>query len=166
VTKVFEKPNIPARCRKYEARFEDYLSGAQDAEVREHLLQCEDCRAVLGDARVAGDLLRGALGPAAEPSPAFTANVMFRIREQETRAKSLAAFWTPFELLASRLSLTAAVLLLALSVYLAKFAPAHRAIAFTPARTELSAADLPQPPGDPVSNDEILVSLSERNYGR
>ena len=163
---MFDQPKMSGRCRKYEARFEDYLGGSPDAELREHLLQCADCRTALADARVAGDLLRGARGPAVEPSPSFVAKVMFRIREQETRAKSLAAFWTPFELLASRLSLTAAVLLLAISVYLAKFAPAHRSISFTPARPELTAADLPQPPGDPVSNDEILVSLSERNYGR
>lgn len=164
---MFEQSKMSGRCRKYETRFEDYLSGSLDAELREHLLQCAECRTALADAGFAGDLLRGAWRrPVVEPSPAFAANVMFRIHEQETRAKSLAAFWTPFELLASRLSLTAAVLLLAISVYLAKFAPAHRSISFTPVRAELTATDLPQPPGDPVSNDEILVSLSERNYGR
>ncbi len=163
---MFEKTIVPARCRKYEHRLEEYLGGAPDSELSEHLLQCADCRATLGDAHAAGDLLRGTLRPAAAPGRAFTANVMFRIREQESRARSLAAFWMPFELLASRLAMTAAVLLLAISVYLAKFAPAHRAVAPAPTRAEVSAADLPQPPGDPVSNDEILVSLSERNYGR
>lgn len=163
---MFEKLSVPARCRKYEGRFEDYLSGAPDAELSGHLLQCADCREALGEAQVAGDLLRAAREPVAAPGPAFAAKVMFRIREQETHAKSLAAFWTPFELLASRLALTAAVVLLAMSVYLAKFAPPRRAVSFTPTRTEVSAADLPQPPGDPVSNDDILVSLSERNYGR
>ena len=39
------------------------------------------------------------------------------------RAESPAAFWSPLEFLASRLSLTAAVLLLALSAYLVGFAP-------------------------------------------
>ena len=163
---MFNKPNITERCRKYEARFEDYLSGAQGADLSEHLLQCGECRSALADARLAGDLLRETWEPAGAPSRAFLTNVMSRIREEEARAKSPAAFWAPFELLASRLSLTAAVLLLALSVYLAKFAPAYRTVSVTPVRTELSATDFPQPPGDPVSNEEVLVSLSERNYGR
>jgi predicted anti-sigma-YlaC factor YlaD len=166
VTKVFEKPNIPARCRKFEARFEDYLAGAPDAELSDHLLQCVECRSVLADSRLAGDLLREAWEPASAPSHAFLANVMSRIQEEEARAESPAAFWLPFELLASRLSLTAAVLLLAMSVYIAKFAPPHRSVSLGPVRSELSAADFPQPPGDPVSNEEVLVSLSERNYGR
>jgi predicted anti-sigma-YlaC factor YlaD len=166
VTKVFNKPNHSANCRAYEARFEDYLAGASDAELSDHLLQCAGCRATLADSRLAGDLLRETWEPASAPSHAFLANVMSRIQEEEARAKSPAAFWAPFELLASRLSLTAAVLLLAMSVYIAKFAPPRRSVSFSPVRTELSAADFPQPPGDPVSNDDVLVSLSERNYGR
>jgi predicted anti-sigma-YlaC factor YlaD len=162
---MFRKANIPWKCRRFEARFEDYLGGAPDAEVSAHLLECAACRSAAEDSRFAGELLREAWVPAAEPSRAFLARTMSRIREDEARAKSPAAFWAPLELLASRLSLTAAVLLLAISVYLARVAP-HRNIALTPVRTELSAADLPQPPGDPVSNEEILVSLSERNYGR
>jgi len=60
---------------------------------------------------------------------------------------------------------TAAVLLLALSVYLVEFAP-HRSVALGSIRTELSAGDFPQPPSDPVSNEEVLQSLAERNNGR
>jgi hypothetical protein len=69
------------------------------------------------------------------------------------------------EFLASRLSLTAAVLLLALSVYLVEFAP-RRDVALGSIRTELSASDFPQPPADPVSNEEVLQSLAERTNGR
>jgi predicted anti-sigma-YlaC factor YlaD len=163
---VFEKSNLPTQCRKFEARFEDYLGGAPDPELSQHLLECPACRSAMEDAHLAGDLLRASWTPAAEPSRVFLAQVMSRIRTEEVRAKSPAAFWAPFELLASRLSLTAAVLLLALSVYLAKFAPPRHGVSFTASHAELTAADLPQPPGDPVSNDEILVSLSERNYGR
>jgi hypothetical protein len=165
VNKVFNKPNIAMRCRKFESRFEDYLAGAPDSELNDHLAQCEDCRLALEDSRIAGDLLRGALEPASEPTRAFLANVMARIHREEERAKSPAAFWAPIEFLASRLSLTAAVLLLALSVYLVEFAP-HRRVALMSIRTELSASDFPQPPLDPVSNEEILQSLAERNNGR
>ena len=70
-----------------------------------------------------------------------------------------------FELVLGFVALIAAVILLALSVYLVEFAPS-RTVAFGTIRTELSAADFPQPPGDPVSNEEILQSLAERIDGR
>jgi hypothetical protein len=165
VKKVFNKSNIAMQCRKFEARFEDYLGGALDSELDDHLTRCEHCRSALEDSRLAGNLLREAWEPASEPSQAFLANVMARIHQEEVRAKSPAAFWAPLEFLASRLSLTAAVVLLALSVYLMEAAP-HRGVSLGSIRTELSASDFPQPPGDPVSNEEVLQSLAERNNGR
>jgi len=162
---VYNKSNIPMRCRKFEARFEDYLGGAPDSELDDHMTRCEDCRAALEDSRLAGNLLREAWDPASEPSQAFLAKVMARIQQETVRAKSPAAFWAPLEALASRLSLTAAVILLALSVYLVGFAP-HRSLPLGPTRTELSASDLPQPPVDPDSNEEVLQSLAERNNGQ
>lgn len=161
---MIKKPNISMECRKFESRFEDYLGGAPDSALEAHLTRCEQCRAALGDSRQAGELLREAREPASEPSQGFAANVMARIHQQETRAKSLVAFWAPLEFLATRLSLTAAVVLLALSVYLVEFAP-HRSIAMGSIRTELSASDIPQPPADPVSNEEVLQSLAEGNNG-
>jgi hypothetical protein len=162
---MFNKPNSPIECRKFESRFEDYLGGAPDSELEHHLGRCADCRLTVEDSRLAGDLLREAWEPASDPSRAFLSNVMARIHQEEARAKSPAAFWAPLEFLASRLSLTAAVLLLALSVYLVEFAP-NRSITLSSIRTELSAGDIPQPPGDPVSNEEVLQSLAERNNGR
>lgn len=162
---MFNKSDIPMGCQKFAARFEDYLSGAPDRELEDHLGSCGDCRSTLEDARLAGDLLREAWEPASEPSRAFLSNVMTRIRQEEARMESRAAFWTPLEFLASRLSLTAAVLLLALSVYLVEFAP-RQSVQLGSIRTELSASDIPQPPGDPVSNEEVLQSLAERSNGQ
>jgi len=162
---VFNKPNVPIGCQKFELRYEDYLGGAPDPELEDHLAQCADCRSVMDDSRLAGDLLRETWEPTSEPSRAFVSNVMARIRQEEAQAESRAAFWTPLEFLASRLSLTAAVLLLALSVYLVEFAP-RRSVQMGTIRTELSASDFPQPPGDPVSNEEVLQSLAERTNGQ
>jgi len=162
---MFNKTNIPMRCRQFEARFEDYLGGAPDSELDGHLAHCQECSAALEDSRLAGNLLREAWEPASEPSQAFLANVMARIHREEARAKSPAAFWAPLEFLASRVSLTAAVVLLALSVYLVEFAPHRNVPLASSIRTELSASDFPQPPGDPVSNEEVLQSLAERNNG-
>jgi hypothetical protein len=119
-------------------------------------------------------LLRDAWEPLRETSipasahsdSAFLAGVMAKIRDEEVRAKSPAAFWNPLEFLASRLSLTAAMVLLALSVYMVGFAPRRPPTRPLSAQTELNAADFPQPPGDPDSNEEVLQSLVERSYGR
>lgn len=153
-------------CRKYEARLEDYLQGRDDLDLSDHLRQCGDCRAALENSRMGGQLLRDAWEPAGEARGAFVAGVMAKIREEEMRAVSPAAFWNPLEFLASRLSLTAATVLLALSVYMVGFAPGRPPTLSPSARTELNTADFPQPPGDPESNEEILQSLVERNYGR
>lgn len=162
---MLKKARIPSECEKFEPRFEDFLGGAPDFELEAHLAGCEHCRSAMEDSRFAGKLLREVWEPASEPSQAFLANVMARIRREEATVKSTAAFWAPLEFLASRVSLTAAVVLLALSVYLVEFAP-HRAIQLGSSGTELSAGDFPQPPGDPVSNEEVLQSLAERTNGR
>jgi hypothetical protein len=163
---MFNKTSLPMGCRKYEARLEDYLQGTQDAELAEHLRQCADCSAALENSRLAGDLIRQVWEPAAEPRPIFLRGVLAKIREEKIRSESPAAFWSPLEFLASRLSLTAAVLLLILSAYLVGFAPHRPQVQPLGNRTELSASDFPQPPGDPDSNEEVLISLAERHYGR
>lgn len=162
---MFKKSKPPMKCGNLEARMEDYLEGASDFELQEHLDRCAACRSAVENSRLAGEILRTALEPSSEARPAFLAGVMARIREEKARAESPAAFWAPLEFLASRLALTAAVVLLALSAYLVEFVPG-RNIAQIPSRTELSANDFPQPPGDPVSNEEVLQSLAERDNGR
>ena len=153
------------RCRKFETRLEEYLEGISDFEVEEHLTHCAGCRATLEDSRLAGDLLRRAWEPASEPRQEFLAGVLAKLREQQSRAEPPEAFWSPIEFLASRLSMTAAMLLLALSVYLVEFAPQRRTPPPLLNRTELRATDFPEPPGDPVSNEEVLQSLTQRTNG-
>ncbi len=152
------------RCRKFDARLEDYFEGSADSEVDEHLAHCSDCRAALDNSRLAGDLLRQAWVPISEPRQEFRAGVWAKIREEQSRAESTAAFWGLIELLASRLALTAAILLVAASAYLIEIAPRRipRPLAN---RSELSANDFPQPPTDPVSNEEVLQSLADKNNG-
>jgi hypothetical protein len=162
---VFRRIGTAIRCGKYEARMEDYLQGADDSELNKHVSQCADCRAALEKARLGGQMLREAWEPAHEADSAFLAGVMARIQEEKMQAESPAAFWNPLEFLASRLSMTAAVLLLALSVYMVGFAPRHAPTPPTTVRTELNAADFPQPPGDPDSNEEVFQSLVETDNG-
>jgi hypothetical protein len=163
---VFERTATPMRCRKYEARLEDALQGVTDAGLQDHLHTCARCRAAIEDARLASSWLRQAWEPTGEAPSVFLTGVMARIRNEEKRALSPAAFWNPLEFLASRVSLTAAALLLALSVYLIEFSPPRAVTPPRHIRTELSATDFPQIPSDPVENDDVLQSLAERDYGR
>lgn len=163
---MFRRRENPTCCRKYEARLEDALHGIVDASLQEHLGSCARCRAALEDAQLANAWLRQAWEPVGEAPGSFLAGVMARIREEEIRTASPAAFWRPLEFLASRISMTAAVLLLVLSVYLLGFAPRRAIPAPHPSRTELSASDFPQVPSDPVESDAVLQSLAERDYGR
>ena len=152
------------RCRKFEVRLADYFEWNADSEVDEHLAHCSDCRAALDNSRLAGDLLRQAWVPISESRQGFRQGVWAKIREEESRAESKTAFWSPIEVLASRLALTATILLVAASAYLIEIAP-RRTPRPLANRTELSASDFPQPPIDPVSNEEVLQSLAERNDG-
>lgn len=124
-TKVSRKMRIPMRCRKFEARLEDYFEGSADSEVNELLAHCSDCRAALDNSRIAGDLLRQVWAPASESRQEFRAGVWSKIREEQSRAESTAAFWSPIEFLASRLALTVAIVLVAASAILIEIAP-HR----------------------------------------
>lgn len=153
----------PKPCRKYEARMEDYLSGIAEADLEAHLSDCGRCRTALENGRLAGALVREAWAPAAEAGTEFVPGVMARIGEELERRASPAAFWSALEFLATRLSMTAAVLLLALSVYWAGFGP-HRSAART-ALSEVTSAwvDSTAPPTDPIGKEEVLLSLAERN---
>ena len=158
------KMRIPTRCPKFEMRLAGYFEGGADSEVDEHLAHCSDCREALDNSRLAGDLLRQAWAPICEPRQGFRPTVWAKIREEESHVESAAAFWSPIEFLAFRLALTAAVVLLIASLYLVESAP-HRTPRSQVNRTELGASDFPQPPRDPVSNEEVLQSLAERNDG-
>jgi hypothetical protein len=161
---MLDESKTSGACQVYEVRLEDYLNGATDAELQGHIDGCAACRIAIENARLAGTWLRRSWTPVGEPQSAFLGNVMTRIWEEKSRVEAAAAFWNPLELLASRMALTAAVLLLVLSAYLAG-AASHPAVVL-PTRSELSATDFPQPPGDPVSNEEVLQSLAEVSNGR
>ena len=155
-------------CRKYQVRMEDRLSAAPEAvgsdlELTAHLRGCAQCRESFAAAQLSGRLFSAAEEPEVRPSEAFVARVMASIREEQARLPAPAAVWRPLEALASRFALVAAVALLALSVFLGEFAPALRQPDMGSA-TEV-AADWPEPPAQPATQDEVLMSLAEAENG-
>lgn len=147
-------------CPEYQASLEDAVrDGAPCIEpgspLQRHLEICVGCTQALSDAVTASRLMAHAR-PLKEPSGAFVTRVMASVREASQAAPTI---WRPLELLASRVALVAAVILLALSVYLREFAPARDAAA-TNVGAEIGAG-LPEPPAQPADADEVLMSLAD-----
>jgi predicted anti-sigma-YlaC factor YlaD len=153
---------------------EDHVGSAPEAidsdiELAAHLRQCERCRESFAAAQLSGSLFSAADGLEVQPTEAFVTRVMASIREEEARLATSSAVWHPLEALASRFALVAAVVLLALSVFLGEFGPALRqpeSVATTTTQPEITGttaaeinSDWPEPPAQPSTQDEVLMSL-------
>lgn len=135
-----------------------------DSALAAHLQGCAECREALDTVLLSVRLMSAAREAAVQPSEPFVTRVMAGIREAENREQGWVAVWRPLEQLASRFALVAAAILLALSVYLAEFAPGRPAI-FGTSQREIGAG-MPEPPAAPPSNqDDVLMSLVERSNG-
>ncbi len=147
-------------CPEYQASLEDAVSEGKariqpDSQLQRHLENCADCRQALGDALEASKLMQHAR-PLNDASAAFVTRVMASVRAAGAAPPTI---WRPLELLASRVAMVAAVILLALSVYLREFAPPRGAVAVN-GNTEIGV--LPEPPAQPANADDVLMTLAER----
>ena len=159
---MFLRTNARFGCPEYQASLEEVLRDgevciAPNSALELHLQGCADCREALNDALTASKLMRHARYPEHAASPAFLTRVMANIREATQAVPN--AIWRPLEILASRIALVAAVLLLALSVYLREFAPERGTVAVN-AQTEIGAG-MPEPAAQPADADEVLMSLAD-----
>ena len=155
-------------CAECCASLEDYIhDGAASIDagstLASHLAACASCREALENALLASNLMRVALETAPQPTEPFITRVMATIREAANVERAQVSIWRPLELLASRFALVAAAVLLAMSLYLAEFAPARPAPGTSQAEI---GAGMPEPPAAPPSNqDDVLISLSEMPNG-
>jgi len=159
---MFSRTEARFGCPEYQASLEDAVREGDatvepNSALARHLQVCGDCREALSDALIASKLMRHARYPENAVSGAFVTRVMASIREAAEAAPS--AIWRPLELLASRMALVAAVVLLALSVYLREFAPARGTVAVN-GPAEIGAV-MPEPPAQPADADEVLLSLAD-----
>lgn len=159
-------------CRKYQIRLEDCVGAAPQAAEADpllaaHLRECSTCRQAFAAAELSGRLFSEAQAPEVRASEAFVTRVMASIREAEALRLSTAPVWSSLEALASRFALVASLALLALSVFLGEFSPALRqpeAVSTVTATTEISS-DWPEPPAQPATQDEVLMSLVDVDNG-
>jgi predicted anti-sigma-YlaC factor YlaD len=159
-------------CRKYQVRMEDTLGAApqaleSDPELAAHLRECGSCREALAAAELSGRLFANVEQPEVQTSEAFVTRVMASVREAEARQSMPGAVWRPLEAMASRFALVASVALLALSVFLGEFSLALRqpdVSATAVVGTEITS-DWPEPPAQPATQDEVLLSLVDMDNG-
>jgi arginine/ornithine N-succinyltransferase beta subunit len=158
-------------CQRYQEQlgiFEDYVEGRLPEDERsrlvEHFAVCEICREAIESAELATRILRNwGIVPVAEPSTGFARRVVARLRVQQ---ESAADFWRSLEVLAWRLSWTAAALLIVLGGYLwmADLIP-HREQLARQETTEVQEI-FPEPYQRPVNQEEVLLSLTSNGSGR
>ena len=159
---MFSRTDTRFGCPEYHADLEDVLREGEacvepGSRLEIHLRNCANCREALNDAVRTSKLMRHARYPESAVSPAFVTRVMATIREATQTVP--ATIWRPLELLASRMALMAAIVLLVLSVYLRELAPA-RGVAAVNAPAEVGAV-LPEPPAQPANADEVLISIAD-----
>src|SRR5262245_48038025 len=113
-------------CPEYGLRLEEMLTahnaGEVDSGFTAHIQECTRCREAFETSLLASQLVREAQRPV-NTRETFVTRVMAAIREQESRLSGPATIWRPLELLASRVALVAAMLLLGLSFYVANLPP-------------------------------------------
>jgi hypothetical protein len=164
---VFSVRREKVGCVAYRDRLEESLAaGLENArgagELTLHLRECALCREAVETARLATRLVREGQRPV-RASEAFVTRVTAAIRAQEVPVRC-SALWRPLELLASRVALAASLALLALSLYIVKYAPPYEPAAAGGTQTEIGAG-LPERPALPANDDEILMSLADMTDG-
>lgn len=138
---------------------EEFLA-LTDAPLARHVAACPACRESLESALEGRALLRAAYAPEPGPEASFAAGVIAEIRARERKQGAASDLWPFMQALASRLAWVAAVLLLAASTVLYKV---QKTPAPAAAGVESTGDRFPEPPQQPASRDEVLVSLGERN---
>lgn len=157
-------------CEMFEARLEDAAERgnqiALSGDLSAHVSNCAHCRESLEAVALSQSLLRSGLEPTVAPGPFFTKRVMAVIRVEEARqAAQGSIFWSPLRHLAARMAMTAAVIVMALTIYAYSSGTAFSGVA---AQNETSYELVPHQQLDPQpqSKDDVLMSLVERSNAR
>jgi anti-sigma factor RsiW len=154
-------------CPEFEALLEDHLSGElggpEAARLSEHLKSCAGCRTALDFAAPTARFF-AAVDPTPDPGPGFARQVMARIRVEQARAAER-SIWRPFITVAWRFAAGAALAVVALVSYDARF-NSHQnqdlALLNAPQSRDL-ISDAGAPPN---TRDEILLMMAETNHGK
>jgi hypothetical protein len=124
-----------------------------------HAASCHECQRALDDLFQSRALLSALRPQPEEPRPWFAARVMAAINEQETRLTRSLETWTVVPRLASKLAWGAVLALVLTTTWLAGQPKTVR----TPAvRTDLAGEPVVENHPVPLTNDDVLASLTEQ----
>jgi hypothetical protein len=124
-----------------------------------HAASCQDCRQALDDLFATRALLSALPRRSEEARPWFAARVMAAIGEQESRVTRSLETWLVVPRLASKLAWGAVLALALTTTWLAGQPKTVR----TPAvRTDLAGEPVAESHPVPVTNDDVLASLTEQ----
>ena len=158
-------------CDEFQKRLEDAASAvprvtemadllaAVPAEQRVHATVCKDCRDATAELLTARALLKDMPAHAGLAGPWFASRVMAAIAERESKLRRAESTWVAVPRLASRLTWVSAALLLAASTWLYERPLSHTS---KPAATEATQETLFDNSQPPASQDDVLVSLLEK----
>src|ERR1700722_10575210 len=158
-------------CEKFEARMEDAAERGQQIaltnDLSAHLSSCAHCRESLEAVALSQSLLRSGLEPTVAPGPFFTKRVMAVIRAEEARQLAQGSiFWSPLRDLAARMAMTAAVIVMALTIYAYSSGAVFSGGAAAQNETSYELVPHQQLDPQPQSKDDVLLSLVERSNAR
>jgi hypothetical protein len=127
--------------------------------LAEHAAWCKDCRAAMDDVLASRALLKALPRQAEVARPWFAPRVMAAIAARESELRRSFDAWTAVPRLAAKLTWVSALALLLTSTWLMG-RPAATPV--RPALTDLAGEPVIESTPAPVSNDEVLVSLTEK----
>src|SRR5882672_1986398 len=165
--------NVLNRRRDECERLQDLLESSADvlggsieelveslpAEGRVHFADCRSCREALQDMRATRELLEGVVLPAKDGGPWFARRVLSAIAARERELTFPASAWSMVPRLASRLAWASAIVLVAGSTWLYQ-----RSSSSTIRQPAASSQEyLFEAPAPPMNQDDVLISMAERN---
>jgi hypothetical protein len=159
-----------AECRQFQSQLEDAASAAPNANqlsellaaaspsLKEHTIACPNCHAAAENILAARALLAELPSYAATAGPWFAPRVMAAITARKAELGRAADTWTFLPKLAARLTWASAIALLLASGWLYQ-----KPLTTTskPVVTDITGEPVVDT-APPASNDDVLVSLSER----
>lgn len=148
-----------AAARPEAARFEE-LSEAWPAALRLHIAACENCQQAAENLFASRKIFKGVASCAEQAGPWFAAGVMRAIRTRERELALPASLWSAVPRYASRLAWVTAIALLAGSTWL------YERRGAAPNKPPVAASSqeyLFEAPPPPMNQDDVLISMAERN---
>lgn len=149
----------PAATQPHATNVEALLAALTPVQ-RAHYDDCQSCRDAAQDLLATREIFKEVASHAKEPGPWFTRRVMAAIAARERELALQVSPWTAVPRLASRLAWIAAIVLLAGTTWL------YQKPAATPGRQPSASSSqeyLFEAPAPPMNQDDVLISLAERN---